>query len=132
MGGEGGGEGGGGGGDFVAEAVEMFLRGGDGAGGEELLEPRIDLSVVGAGRFVAKEGEKRGVVVGAEGEMEEDEGVGFAFAEVKAGAGAAFEAEGVGEVVLHLVGGSEAGEGLSGNSGEIVGEPREDRGGAGG
>ena len=132
MWGEGGGEGRGGGGDFVAEAVEMFLRGGDGAGGKELLEPRVELPVVGARGFVAEEGEERWRVVGAEREVEEDEGVGFAFTEVETGAGAAFEAEGVGEVVLHLVGGTEAGEGLSGVRGEIIGEPGEGGRGAGG
>ncbi len=132
VGGEGGGESGGRRGDFVAEAMEMFLRGGDSTGGEELLKPTIELRVVSAGGFVAEEGEECGGVVGAEGEVEENDAVGFAFAEVEAGAGAAFEAEGVGEVVLQLVGGAEAGEGLSGAGGEIFGEPREEGGGAGG
>ena len=132
VGGEGGGKSGGGRGDFVAEVVEVFLRGGDGAGGEELLEPRVELVVVGAGGLVAEEGEECGGVVGAEGEVEEGDGVGFAFAEVETGAGAAFEAEGVGQVVLDLVSGAEAGEGTAGGGGEVFGQSGEEGGGVGG
>jgi hypothetical protein len=132
VGGEGGGESGGRRGDFVAEVVEMFLRGGDGAGGEELLEPGIELRVVSAGGFVAEEGEECGGVIWTQVEVEKDDAVGFAFTEIEAGAGATLEAEGVGEVVLHLVGGAEAGEGLSGGAGEVIGELGKDGGGAGG
>jgi hypothetical protein len=58
VGSEGGREGGRGGGDFVAETVKVFLRGGDGAGGEELLKPDLELLVVTAVGFVPEKGEE--------------------------------------------------------------------------
>jgi len=58
VGSEGGGEGGRGGGDFVAETVEVLLCGGDGAGGEELLQPDLELLVVTAVGFIPEEDEE--------------------------------------------------------------------------
>ena len=55
VGSEGGREGRGGRGDFVAQAVQVFLRGGDGAGVEELSEPRGELFVIVSRRLVAEE-----------------------------------------------------------------------------
>ena len=114
--------------DFVAETAQVLLRGGDSARGEELLEPHVELRVVGTCRLVAQEGEEGGCVIGAQREMEKDNAVGFSFAQVETGASATFEAEGVREVVLHLVGGTEAGVGLSDGEGEFLGESREERG----
>jgi hypothetical protein len=93
--GERGGKVGRGGGDFIAKAVEVFLGGRDGAGGEELLEPGVESGVLGAGGRIAEESKEGGAVVGAEGQMKEDQAVGFALAEVESGPGATLEAESV-------------------------------------
>ena len=130
--GEGSGELRGGRGDFVAESMEMFLRGGDGAGVKELLQPRFELPVIATGGLVVEKGGERGSVVRTEGEVEEDDGVGFAFAEVETGTGPAFETEGVGEVILDLVSGAEAGEGAAGGGGEVFGQAGEECRGVGG
>jgi len=130
MGSEWGRENGGGGLNFVAEAVEVFLGGGDGSGGEEFFEPCVELGVVDAGGVVAKKGKERGGFLWSEGEVEEDDGVGFSLAEIETGAGAAFKAEGIGKVILDLVGGSETGERFSGFVGKIFGELGKDGSGA--
>jgi hypothetical protein len=57
VGSKGGGEVGGGGGDFVAEAMEVPLRGSDGTRVEKASEPEIELRVVRACGGIAEKGE---------------------------------------------------------------------------
>jgi hypothetical protein len=82
-------------GNFVAEEVEVFLRGGNGTRRKQLLEPRFELRIVGAGQRVALEGKQSDTIVRVQSKLEEDKAVGFAFAEVESRTAAAFETEGV-------------------------------------
>ena len=61
--------------------------------------------------------------------MEEHNGVSLALAEVESRAGTSFQTEGIGQVVLHLVGGTEAGKRVADCCGEVFRQPSQNGGG---